>query len=105
MIRPMIFDLDGTLVQTEKLKARSYAKAAVELCPHEFEEQEVIEDSPSGVEAALAAGMWCIDVTTPFTRQGVHDLGMLEERWIVEDTEQVADVVRGMVGAREVGDA
>ncbi len=28
----MIFDLDGTLVQTEKLKARSYAQAAMELC-------------------------------------------------------------------------
>ena len=28
----MIFDLDGTLVQTEKLKAQSYAHAAIELC-------------------------------------------------------------------------
>lgn len=32
MIDTMIFDLDGTLVQTEKLKARSYAEAAMELC-------------------------------------------------------------------------
>lgn len=32
MIDTMIFDLDGTLVQTEKLKARSYAQAAMELC-------------------------------------------------------------------------
>lgn len=31
IIRAMIFDLDGTLVQTEKLKALSYAKAAREL--------------------------------------------------------------------------
>lgn len=29
MIQAMIFDLDGTLVQTEKLNALSYAKAAV----------------------------------------------------------------------------
>ncbi len=43
MIRAMIFDLDGTLVQTEKLKALSYAKAVVELCPHEVHEAEVIE--------------------------------------------------------------
>lgn len=34
MIQVMIFDLDGTLVQTERLKALSYARAAVELCPH-----------------------------------------------------------------------
>jgi HAD superfamily hydrolase (TIGR01549 family) len=39
----MIFDLDGTLVQTEKLKALSYARAAVELCPYSLEEEEVIE--------------------------------------------------------------
>jgi beta-phosphoglucomutase-like phosphatase (HAD superfamily) len=43
MIEAMIFDLDGTLVQTEKLKALSYAKAAVELCPHALGEQEVVE--------------------------------------------------------------
>lgn len=43
MIRAMIFDLDGTLVQTEKLKALSYAKAVVELCPQEIQEAEVIE--------------------------------------------------------------
>lgn len=43
MIRAMIFDLDGTLVQTEKLKALSYAKAVVDLCPQEIQEAEVIE--------------------------------------------------------------
>jgi beta-phosphoglucomutase len=43
MIRAMIFDLDGTLVQTERLKALSYARAAVELCADEIDEQEVIE--------------------------------------------------------------
>jgi len=43
MIRAMIFDLDGTLVQTERLKALSYAHAAVALCPQELSEEEVIE--------------------------------------------------------------
>lgn len=43
MIRAMIFDLDGTLVQTERLKAISYARSAVELCPHSLTEAEVIE--------------------------------------------------------------
>jgi HAD superfamily hydrolase (TIGR01509 family) len=38
-----IFDLDGTLVQTETLKARSYARAAVELSPDTVREQEVID--------------------------------------------------------------
>lgn len=54
----------------------------------------VLEDSPSGVRAAVAAGMWCVAVTTPFTKQGVHALGILEERWIVDDPSRVANVVR-----------
>jgi beta-phosphoglucomutase len=43
MIEAMIFDLDGTLVQTERLKAISYAQAAAELCPHAINEAQVLE--------------------------------------------------------------
>jgi len=43
VIRAVIFDLDGTLVQTEKLKAISYVWAAVQLRPHEVSEAEVVE--------------------------------------------------------------
>ncbi|MGD8760343.1 MAG: HAD family phosphatase [Anaerolineales bacterium] len=241
MIQAMVFDLDGTLVQTEKLKARSYARAAVELCPREMQEEEVvrafgevvglprrevaeslmkrfdleeksrarmtefgvsvpwqafaqvrlaiyqsmladpevirgnqwphnmallsqaqqtgcrtalatmstcrqasrvldilglaeafdfvatrddvergkpdpeiyhlvanelnvapehclvIEDSPSGVQAAVAAGMHCIAVTTPFTKKGVHALGLLDERWIVDEADRLLQVVGQMM--------
>ena len=41
MIRAFVFDLDGTLVETEELKALSYARAAAELCP-DLNEGEVI---------------------------------------------------------------
>ncbi len=37
-----IFDLDGTLVQTEALKAQSYARAAVELRPGSIAAQDII---------------------------------------------------------------
>jgi beta-phosphoglucomutase len=40
VIRAFVFDLDGTLVETEKLKALSYARAATELRP-DLEEQEI----------------------------------------------------------------
>ncbi len=241
MIEAMIFDLDGTLVQTEKLKALSYARAAVELCPHSLSEEEVIEafktvvgrsrsevanylverfdlaekaaersaefgvntawqsyiqvrlaiyeemmadpemirqnqwphnmallqeagrsnckvglatmshcdqvrrilqvlalktsfdfvatrddvargkpdpeiyrlvsaelgikparclvieDSPSGVEAARAAGMKVVAVATPFTRQGLKDMALLPEDFIIEDPSQVSQIVSGII--------
>jgi len=42
-MKAVIFDLDGTLVQTEILKAKSYARAAASLCPGFLEEREVVE--------------------------------------------------------------
>lgn len=83
MIRAMVFDLDGTLVQTERLKALSYARAAVELCPQTLAEADVIEAFGSlvglsrqevaealigrfGLEAAARAHMAEFGVTTPW---------------------------------------
>lgn len=43
MIRAMIFDLDGTLVQTERLKDLSYALAAVDPRPNEITESLAID--------------------------------------------------------------
>ena len=62
----------------------------------------VIEDSPAGVQAAIAAGMWCIAVTTPFTHQTVHAAQTLEERWIVDDPVVLPDVVRQMIAERQM---
>src|SRR5918993_1493256 len=42
VIQAVIFDLDGTLVETEELKALSYARAARELRPT-LSEAEVVE--------------------------------------------------------------
>ena len=42
MILAVIFDLDGTLVETEELKARAYARAAIELRP-QLQEAEIVE--------------------------------------------------------------
>jgi len=43
MYRAVVFDLDGTLVQTEKLKAESYGQAAVELSGGRVARDEVID--------------------------------------------------------------
>lgn len=44
MIKAIIFDLDGTLVQTEIIKAYSYAKAVFELSNYTVAEDEVINN-------------------------------------------------------------
>lgn len=44
MIKAIIFDLDGTLVQTEIVKAHSYAKAVVSISNNRILEDEVIQN-------------------------------------------------------------
>ncbi len=53
----------------------------------------VIEDSPAGVAAAVGAGMLCVAVATPFTKDALHTSGVLDERWIVDDPVDLANVV------------
>lgn len=54
----------------------------------------VIEDSPSGVRAALAAGMRCIAVGTDLTRDRLHTEGLLSDEWIVDDPERLPATLR-----------
>ena len=44
-----------------------------------------IEDSVSGIKAALAAGCACIAVTSDYTREAVHASGVIDAQWIVDD--------------------
>lgn len=49
----------------------------------------VIEDSVSGIKAALAAGMYCIAVTNEFTLKPVVESDILDQHWIVTDPRQL----------------
>jgi beta-phosphoglucomutase-like phosphatase (HAD superfamily) len=62
----------------------------------------VIEDSRSGVKAALAAGMGCVVVTTDFTRQGVHESGLLEDRWIVDSPSELLTIAKKFIAERSM---
>ncbi len=53
----------------------------------------VLEDSPNGVRAGVAAGMNVIAVATPFTTAGLHSDQVLEHAWVVHDPEQLLRVI------------
>jgi len=57
----------------------------------------VLEDSPSGVRAGVAAGMNVIAVATPFTAAGLHSSEVLEHAWMVHDPETLLAVVRDRI--------
>jgi beta-phosphoglucomutase-like phosphatase (HAD superfamily) len=61
----------------------------------------VIEDSASGVKAAIAAGMGCIAVTTDLTRDGVHKMGLLDRRWIVDSPPELLEVVKRYISEKD----
>lgn len=63
----------------------------------------VIEDSPAGVTAAVAAGMDVIAVTTELTRQKFRDTDLLDRSRVVEDPRSLPTVVRRRIEAHERG--
>ncbi|MDX6379469.1 MAG: hypothetical protein QOI57_493 [Rubrobacteraceae bacterium] len=63
------------------------------------EEFLVIEDSPAGVGAAVAAGMAVVAVPTRITRKKLRASGLLEPHWVVEDPRTLPDVVRRRIEA------
>ena len=57
-----------------------------------------IEDSPAGIEAALAAGAHAIAVTTDLTRQKFRDSEVLDRSHVVDDPQDLPALVRHLTG-------
>jgi len=88
-------------VKRPKPDPEIYQLVAQELTIHPSE-CLVLEDSPTGVGAALAAGMWCIAVPSSLTSQAVHAAGLLDKRWIVDDPATVKAVVQRMIAEQQL---
>jgi len=72
-------------------------RLAAELLERPPGECLVIEDSPAGVQAAVAAGMHCVAVATPFTRAGLHAQTWLPLEWVVDDPAALPQVVERLI--------
>ena len=83
-------------VQNAKPDPEIYLLAAARLkVPPE--ECLVLEDSPNGVRAGVAAGMNVIAVATPFTVAGIHAEQILDHAWVVHNPDQLLEVVAARI--------
>ncbi len=53
----------------------------------------VLEDSPAGVRAGVAAGMNVIAIANPLTAVSLHSNDVLEHSWVVHDPAKLVEVV------------
>ena len=61
------------------------------------EECLVLEDSPNGVRAGVAAGMNVIAVATPFTVACLHKEQVVDHEWVVHDPDRLLDTVKARI--------
>jgi beta-phosphoglucomutase-like phosphatase (HAD superfamily) len=57
----------------------------------------VIEDSPAGVKAAIAAGMGCVAMTSKFTEKSVRSSRLLDKRWILDNAADLKATVKAYI--------
>jgi beta-phosphoglucomutase-like phosphatase (HAD superfamily) len=56
-----------------------------------------IEDSMTGIKAALAAKVNCIAATNDYTKQSVNKSKLLDHKWIVNDLKYLNSVTDEMI--------
>jgi beta-phosphoglucomutase-like phosphatase (HAD superfamily) len=64
-----------------------------------------IEDSPTGIRAALAAGMACIAIANPFTEGPLRSQPFLDQQWVVYDRSTLDDVAARLIASLAGGGA
>jgi beta-phosphoglucomutase-like phosphatase (HAD superfamily) len=56
-------------------------------------EAVAVEDSPTGIRAALAAGMSCVAIANEFTEETLRRQPFLDQQWVVYDRSRLREVV------------
>jgi HAD superfamily hydrolase (TIGR01509 family) len=57
------------------------------------EQVVIVEDSPIGTKAAIAAGASWVCVSTPFSRQAIESTSWLDPLWVVHDPAKLTETV------------
>ncbi|MEJ2558477.1 MAG: hypothetical protein P8186_20125 [Anaerolineae bacterium] len=61
----------------------------------------MIEDSPTGVKAGLAARVNVVAISTPFTQQRLHQAALLPPKRIVDDPASLPEVVARVIASEQ----
>ena len=61
----------------------------------------VVDDSPNGVRAAVAAGANVIAFGTPFTIKGLHESNVVSHDRILHEPSELLDMVRRVIEERK----
>lgn len=64
-----------------------------------------VEDSPTGIRAALAAGMSCIAIANPFTEDALRKQPYLGQEWVVYDRAALDEVAGRRIASLTGNDA
>ncbi len=53
----------------------------------------VVEDTTIGVQSALGAGMYCVALASPLTRQSLFAFHQIPHEWIIDDSRELVSTV------------
>ncbi len=92
-VRVLLDDIVGREMVTDPKPDPEIYLLAMERLGVEPEQVVIIEDSPIGTKAAMAAGASWICVSTPFSRVAIESSSWLDPQWVVHDPAKLNETV------------
>jgi beta-phosphoglucomutase-like phosphatase (HAD superfamily) len=98
-VRVLLDDIVGREMVTNPKPDPDIYLLAMERLGVAPEEVVIIEDSPIGTKAAMAAGASWICVSTPFSRAAIEASSWLDPQWVVHDTSKLNQTVNRRINS------